>query len=141
MHVIEPTTSGWLATATSAADAISGRGSNSRRPKTPAGPRRGEGHDLHHAPGLDYDLIVETKHSASRCQEKTRVVHIDERIDFLGWRINARRREPTAAATATPCAPKRPVMAVSANVTRITRSGHKQTVAQLPRQPGPVLHG
>ena len=35
-------------------------------------------------------------------QAKTSVVHFDEGFDFLGWRIQRRRKRGTASATSTP---------------------------------------
>ena len=72
--------------------------------------------------------------------EKTRVVHIDEGIAFLGWRIqrhpgrNGRRYVYTYPA-------KQSLQAVTAKVKAITRAGHNETLGQLLYRLNPVLRG
>ncbi len=73
--------------------------------------------------------------------EKTRVVHIDEGIDFLGWRIKRQRRGSDGRRYVYTYPSKRSLAAVKAKVREITRSGHNQTLAQLLHRLNPVLRG
>ena len=73
--------------------------------------------------------------------EKTRVVHIDEGIDFLGWRIKRQKRGSDGRCFVYTYPSKRSLMAVKAKVRQITRSGHNQTLAQLLHRLNPVLRG
>jgi RNA-directed DNA polymerase len=72
--------------------------------------------------------------------EKTRVAHIDEGIDFLGWRIqrhqgsNGRRYVYTYPS-------KRALASVKAKVKAITQTDHQQTLGQLIHRLNPVLRG
>ncbi len=72
--------------------------------------------------------------------EKTRITHIDEGVDFLGWRIKRDRGRrgrpgiflfPSKAALAT----------VKAKIKQITRSGTNQSLDQLLHRLNPVLRG
>jgi RNA-directed DNA polymerase len=73
-------------------------------------------------------------------KEKTGVAHIDEGIDFLGWRIqrhqgsNGRRYVYTYPS-------KRSLAAVKAKVKAITQTDHQQTLDQLIHRLNPVLRG
>jgi RNA-directed DNA polymerase len=73
--------------------------------------------------------------------EKTRVVHIDEGIDFLGWRIKRQRRGSDGRRYVYTYPSRRSLAAVKAKVRQITRSGHNQTLAQLLHRLNPVLRG
>ena len=73
--------------------------------------------------------------------EKTRVVHIDEGVDFLGWRIKRQRRGSDGRRYVYTYPSKRSLMAVKAKVREITRTGHNQTLAQLLHRLNPVLRG
>jgi RNA-directed DNA polymerase len=73
--------------------------------------------------------------------EKTRVVHIDEGIDFLGWRIKRQKRGSDGRRYVYTYPSKRSLAAVKAKVRQITRSGHNQTLAQLLHRLNPVLRG
>jgi RNA-directed DNA polymerase len=72
--------------------------------------------------------------------EKTRITHIDEGIDFLGWRIKrdlGRRGRP--GIFLYPSWPS--LQAVMGKVKKITRSGTNQTLDQLLYRLNPVLRG
>ena len=66
--------------------------------------------------------------------------HIDEGIDFLGWRIKrVRGRHGRTVIYTYPS--KRSLQAVKAKVKQITRTGHNQTLDQLLHRLNPVLRG
>ena len=53
--------------------------------------------------------------------EKTLITHIDEGLDFLGWRIQRHRKRGTNRTTSTPTRRRRPCAAVMAKVKTICR--------------------
>jgi RNA-directed DNA polymerase len=69
------------------------------------------------------------------------MVHIDEGIDFLGWRIKRQRPGSDGRRYVYIYPSKRSLMAVKAKATEITRSGYNQTLAQLLHRLNPVLRG
>lgn len=72
--------------------------------------------------------------------EKTRVTHIDEGIEFLGWRIVRQSGKHGRRYVYT--YPSKPsLQAVKARVRAITRTGHNQTLDQLLHRLNPVLRG
>ena len=74
--------------------------------------------------------------------EKTRVCHIDEGFDFLGWRIQRqtwRSRTEKRAVYTYPS--KKALASVMAKVRMITRRRRHRTLADLLRQLNPVLRG
>jgi RNA-directed DNA polymerase len=73
-------------------------------------------------------------------QEKTRITHIDEGIEFLGWRIQ-RHRASNGRGYVYTYASKPSLAAVKAKVKAITRCGHNQTLGQLLGRLNPVLRG
>jgi RNA-directed DNA polymerase len=73
-------------------------------------------------------------------QEKTRITHIDEGIEFLGWRIQ-RHRASNGRSYVYTYASKPSLAAVKAKVKAITRCGHNQTLGQLLHRLNPVLRG
>jgi RNA-directed DNA polymerase len=73
--------------------------------------------------------------------EKTRVVHIDEGIDFLGWRIKRQRRGSDGRRFVYTYPSKRSLASVKAKVRQITRSGHNQALAVLLHRLNAVLRG
>src|SRR3954447_5957463 len=90
-------------------------------------------------------LIAETEQTLrplglTLSSEKTHVAHIDEGIDFLGWRVqrhhgsNGRRYVYTYPS-------KRSLASVKAKVKAITRTDHEQTLAQLLHRLNPLLRG
>jgi RNA-directed DNA polymerase len=72
--------------------------------------------------------------------QKTRVTHIDEGIEFLGWRIQ-RHRASNGRRYVYTYASKPSLAAVKRKVKAITRSGHNQTLGQLLHRLNPVLRG
>jgi RNA-directed DNA polymerase len=73
-------------------------------------------------------------------QEKTSIAHIDEGIEFLGWRIQRQpRRDGRPRVYTYPS--RQPLQAVKTKVKQITRSGHNQTLDQLLYRLNPVLRG
>ncbi|MCA1700493.1 MAG: group II intron reverse transcriptase/maturase [Actinobacteria bacterium] len=92
------------------------------------------------------ELIAETEKviaplGLKLSREKTRVVHIDEGIDFLGWRIKRQRRGSDGRHFVYTYPSKRSLAAVKAKVRQITRSGYNQTLAELLHRLNPVLRG
>jgi RNA-directed DNA polymerase len=72
--------------------------------------------------------------------EKTRVVHIDEGFEFLGFAIKrCRGRHGRRHVYTYPSKPS--LQAVKAKVKAITRTGHDQTLDQLLHRLNPVLRG
>jgi RNA-directed DNA polymerase len=74
-------------------------------------------------------------------KEKTRVVHINEGIDFLGWRIKRQKRGSDGRWFVYTYPSKRSLAAVKAKVRQITQSGHNQPLDQLLHRLNPVLRG
>ena len=72
--------------------------------------------------------------------EKTRVAHIDEGIDFLGWRIQRHRRSDGRRYVYT-YPSKRALASVKAKVKAITQADHQQTLDQLIHRLNPVIRG
>jgi RNA-directed DNA polymerase len=72
--------------------------------------------------------------------EKTRITHIDEGIEFLGWRLQRHRASNRRSYVYT-YASKPSLAAVKAKVKAITRSGPHQTLGQLLHRVNPVLRG
>ncbi|MEE9295524.1 MAG: group II intron maturase-specific domain-containing protein [Phycisphaerae bacterium] len=74
--------------------------------------------------------------------DKTRVCHIDEGFDFLGWRIqrrNWRGREGKKAVYTYPS--KKALASIIGKIRRLTRRRHHRTLADLLRRLNPVLRG
>jgi RNA-directed DNA polymerase len=72
--------------------------------------------------------------------EKTRITHIDEGFDFLGWRIKrGRGRHGRPVIHTYPS--KRAFASVKAKVKTITRNGYHHTLDQLLHRLNPVLQG
>jgi RNA-directed DNA polymerase len=75
-------------------------------------------------------------------EEKTRVTHIDEGIDFLGWRIKRQRQRGGDGRRHVYTYPsKRSLASVKAKVRQLTRGGTNQTLGQLVHRLNPVLRG
>jgi RNA-directed DNA polymerase len=73
---------------------------------------------------------------------KTRVCHIDERFDFLGWHIQRRRRRGQNGKTAVYTYPsKKSLTSIVDKVRRLTRRAQHRTLADLLRRLNPVLRG
>ena len=75
-------------------------------------------------------------------EEKTRVCHIDEGFDFLGWHIQRRAQRGRAGKTAIYTYPsKKALAAVLDKVRALTRRAKHRTLADLLRRLNPVLRG
>jgi RNA-directed DNA polymerase len=75
-------------------------------------------------------------------EEKTRVCHIDEGFDFLGWRIQRRRRRGRTGETAIYTYPSKKALAsVVTKVRALTRRAMNRTLADLLRRLNPTLRG
>lgn len=75
-------------------------------------------------------------------EAKTRVCHIDEGFDFLGWRIQRRDwrgRQGKKAVYTYPS--KRALASIKGKVRRLTRRARHRTLADLLRRLNPVLRG
>jgi len=73
---------------------------------------------------------------------KTKVCHIDEGFDFLGWRIQRRPRRSRRGKTAVYTYPsKKALNAVVDKVRTVTRRTKHRTLADLLRRLNPVLRG
>jgi RNA-directed DNA polymerase len=74
--------------------------------------------------------------------EKTRVCHIDEGFDFLGWRIQRRPWRSRAGKWAVYTYPsKKAVASIVGKVRTLTRRAKHRTLADLLRRLNPVLRG
>jgi RNA-directed DNA polymerase len=75
-------------------------------------------------------------------EEKTRVSHIDEGFDFLGWRIQRRNRRGRSGKQAVYTYPaKKALASIVGKVRSLTRRGSHRTLADLLRRLNPVLRG
>jgi RNA-directed DNA polymerase len=90
-------------------------------------------------------LIAETEQviaplGLALSREKTSIAHIDEGIEFLGWRIQRQTgRKGRPQIYTYPSKPS--LQAVMGKVKQITRSGQNQTLDQLLNRLNPVLRG
>jgi RNA-directed DNA polymerase len=75
--------------------------------------------------------------------EKTRVVHIEEGFDFLGWRIQRRpwRSRTTGKKAVYTYPSKKSLNAIIDKVRRLTRRARHRTLEDLLRRLNPVLRG
>ena len=75
-------------------------------------------------------------------EAKTRVCHIDEGFDFLGWRIQRRAWRSRTGKTAIYTYPsKKALGAITDKVRTLTRRAKHRTLADLLRRLNPVLRG
>ncbi len=75
-------------------------------------------------------------------EEKTRVCHIDEGFDFLGWRIQRRRWRGRTGKRAVYTYPsKKSLLSVTSKVRSLTARHKHRTLADLLRRLNPVLRG
>jgi RNA-directed DNA polymerase len=75
-------------------------------------------------------------------QEKTLITHIDEGLDFLGWRIQRHRKQGTAKQYVYTYPSRKAVKAVTGKVkTLCQRTGTNQPLDVLLRQLNPALQG
>ena len=74
--------------------------------------------------------------------EKTRVCHIDEGFDFLGWRIQRQNWQGRTGKKAVYTYPsKKSLLTVTGNVRSLTRRSQHPTLAVLLRRLNPMLRG
>jgi RNA-directed DNA polymerase len=74
-------------------------------------------------------------------KEKTDVVHINEGLDFLGWRIQRHLKRGTAKSYVYTYPSKKALRAITEKVRTLTRQGTNQTLAVLLHSLNPVLRG
>ncbi len=75
-------------------------------------------------------------------EEKTRVCHVDEGFDFLGWRIQRRTwRSRTGRKAIYTYPSKKSMTSIKDKVRSLTRRGKHRTLADLLRRLNPVLRG
>jgi RNA-directed DNA polymerase len=96
-----------------------------------------------HAEALRAEVAAVLAPMGLRLSEpKTRVVHIDEGFDFLGFRIQRRRQRGRAGKQAVYTYPSKKALAsVMAKVRSLTRRSKHRTLAALLRSVAPVLRG
>jgi RNA-directed DNA polymerase len=75
-------------------------------------------------------------------EAKTRICHIDEGFDFLGWRIQRRNLRGRSGKKAVYTYPSNKVLAsIIGKIRRLTRRAHHRTLADLLHRLNPVLRG
>ena len=75
-------------------------------------------------------------------EEKTRVCHIDEGFDFLGWRIQRRDQRGRTAKTAIYTYPsKKSLASIIGKIRSLTARAKHRTLSDLLRRLNPVLRG
>lgn len=75
-------------------------------------------------------------------EEKTRVSHVDEGFDFLGWRIQRRTRRGQNGRQAIYTYPSKKALAsIAGRVRQLTRRTRHRTLAALLSRLNPVLRG
>ncbi len=73
--------------------------------------------------------------------EKTLITHIDEGLDFLGWRIQRHRKRGTTGTTSTPIRPRRPCGRHGQGEDDCAGQDVNQPLAVLLHRLNPVLRG
>jgi RNA-directed DNA polymerase len=73
--------------------------------------------------------------------EKTRVVHIDEGFDFLGWRIQRQRKRSSTKRYVYTFPSKKALLAVCDRVRALTKGSQHLTLSALLDRLNPVLRG
>ncbi len=73
--------------------------------------------------------------------EKTKITHIDQGLDFLGWRIQRHRKRGTSRYYVYTYPSRKAVKAVTAKVKAICRRSINQPLQTLIRQLNPALRG
>ena len=73
--------------------------------------------------------------------EKTKITHIDEGLDFLGWRIQRHRKRGTSRYYVYTYPSRKAVKAVTVKVKTICRRNINQPLQTLIRQLNPALRG
>jgi RNA-directed DNA polymerase len=72
---------------------------------------------------------------------KTSVVHLDEGFDFLGWRIQRRRKRGTGQRFLYTYPSKKALLSVTGKVRTLTRRARHRTLSDLLHRLNPVLRG
>jgi RNA-directed DNA polymerase len=73
--------------------------------------------------------------------EKSRVCHIDEGFEFLGWRIQRQTKPGTTKRYVYTWPSKKSLTSITAKVRTLTRRNRHRTLVDLLRQVNPVLRG
>ncbi len=74
--------------------------------------------------------------------EKTRLTHIDEGFDFLGWRIQRRKKKGTGGKSQVYTYPsKKSLASIKDKIKVLTRRAAHRTLADLLRRINPVIRG
>lgn len=73
--------------------------------------------------------------------EKSRICHIDEGFEFLGWRIQRQHKPGTVKRYVYTWPSKKSLTSITAKVRTLTRRNRHRTLADLLRQVNPVLRG
>jgi len=73
--------------------------------------------------------------------EKSRVCHLDEGFDFLGFRIQRRRRKGTTKASVYTYPSKRSLLSIMVKVRALTKKARHHSLADLLGRLNPVLRG
>jgi RNA-directed DNA polymerase len=74
-------------------------------------------------------------------EEKTLITHIDEGLDFLGWRIQRHRKRGTGHRYVYTYPAKKALLAITAKVKMICRMSRNRPLAALIHQLNPVVRG
>jgi RNA-directed DNA polymerase len=74
-------------------------------------------------------------------EAKTRVIHLEEGFDFLGWRIQRRRKRGTNQHYLYTYPSKKALLSVTARVRLLTRGSKNRTLSVLLHRLNPVLRG
>jgi RNA-directed DNA polymerase len=77
----------------------------------------------------------------SLSETKTTIAHIDEGLDFLGWRIQRHRKRGTAKQFVYTYPAKTSLKKVMATVKTLCRQGWNEPLSELLRRLNPVLRG
>ncbi len=95
-----------------------------------------------HAADLRQEVAAVLAPMGLRLSEaKTRVCHIDEGFDFLGFRIQRRRKRGSAKRVVYTYPSKKALASIVGRVRTLTRRSSHPTLAALLRQLNPVLRG
>jgi RNA-directed DNA polymerase len=74
-------------------------------------------------------------------EEKTRVVHIDEGFDFLGWRIQRQQKRGSSRRYVYTYPSKKALLAVCSRVRTLTQRSQNLTLTTLLERTNPLLRG
>ena len=86
--------------------------------------------------------IVLSKVGLRLSESKTKICHIEDGLDFLGWHIQRRRQSGRGGKMAVYTYPsKKALLSIMAKVRSITRREKHRTLADLLRRLNPVLRG